>query len=197
MSSLNKVLLIGNLGADPKSNTVNGKAVSNFSIATSERWTDKDGQLQSKTQWHNIEIWGTKAESCNKYLHKGSKVFVEGRLEVSNYEDKTTGTTKMSVRIVADTVTFLDSRSDDQGGGNQGGWNQGGNQGGGNQGGWNQGGNQGGGNQGGWNQGGNQQQSKQSQPAWGQSSWNANDPNQNWGGGNNQGGDGEEPNMPF
>lgn len=87
MSSLNKVQLIGNLGKDPELKfTPSGIAVATFSIATSEKWKDQEGNVQEKTEWHNIVAWRKTAEICGEYLKKGSKVYVEGKLETTPYE---------------------------------------------------------------------------------------------------------------
>jgi len=87
MSSLNKVQLIGNLGKDPELKfTPSGVAVATFSIATSEKWKDQEGNAQEKTEWHNIVAWRKTAEICGEYLKKGSKVYVEGKLETTPYE---------------------------------------------------------------------------------------------------------------
>jgi len=89
MASINKVILIGNLGKDPEMRfTPQGKPVTNFSIATTERWTDKSGQKQERTEWHNIVFWGRQAEVANQYLKKGSSCYVEGRLTTRSWEDK-------------------------------------------------------------------------------------------------------------
>ena len=158
MAGLNKVMLIGHLGRDPEIRySQSGVAVVNFSIATSEQWTDKNtGDRQEKTEWHRIVVFGRQAEVCEKYLSKGSQIYIEGRLQTRNYEKD--GQTHYITEIVASNFQFLGGRGENQGGGgNYGGGGgyqqngngyQGGNQGGGFQGG-NQGGNQGGGFQGG------------------------------------------------
>ncbi len=107
-SSVNKVILVGNLGKDPEQRTTsNGRAVTSFSIATSEKWTDQSGQTQEKTNWHNVVVWGKQAESCARYLAKGRRVYVEGKLENRSYEDKE-GITRYVTDIVASEVVFLD-----------------------------------------------------------------------------------------
>ena len=109
-SSVNKVILVGNLGKDPEQRTTsNGRAVTSFSIATSEKWTDQSGQTQEKTNWHNIVVWGKQAESCARYLAKGRRVYVEGKIENRSYEDKE-GVTRYVTDIVARDVIFLDAR---------------------------------------------------------------------------------------
>ncbi len=117
MAGLNKVMLIGNLGRDPEIRySQQGLAVVNFSIATSESWTDKTtGNKQEKTEWHNIVSFGKQAEVLEKYLSKGSQVYIEGRLQTSSYEKE--GQTHYGTKIVVSTFQFLGSRQDNQGGG--------------------------------------------------------------------------------
>ena len=84
---INKVILIGNVGADPELlYTPSGAAVTNFNVATNESWTDKSGERQDQTEWHRIVAWSRLAEICNQYLRKGSKVYIEGRLQTRNWE---------------------------------------------------------------------------------------------------------------
>ena len=89
MAGMNKVILIGNLGKDPEIRyTPSGTAVANFSIATSESWTDKEsGEKRERTEWHRIVAWGKLAEICGEYLHKGKQVYVEGRIQTRDWED--------------------------------------------------------------------------------------------------------------
>lgn len=109
MASLNKVMLIGNLGQDPEVRfTPAGQAVATFNIATSERWTDKAGQKQEKTEWHRIVVWGKTAENCKEYLSKGRPVFVEGRLQTREWTDKE-GKKRYTTEVVAGLVQFLGS----------------------------------------------------------------------------------------
>lgn len=109
MASLNKVMLIGNLGQDPEVRfTPGGQAVATFSIATTERWTDKAGQKQEKTEWHRIVVWGKQAENCKEYLSKGRPVFIEGRLQTREWNDKE-GKKRWTTEIVANLVQFLGS----------------------------------------------------------------------------------------
>ena len=104
---LNKVLLIGNLGADPELRTTqSGQSVVNFSLATSERWTDKQGERQEKTEWHRVIAWGPLGENVHKYCRKGKQVFVEGKIQTKQYEDRE-GITRQSTEIVAMSVKFL------------------------------------------------------------------------------------------
>jgi single-strand DNA-binding protein len=119
MASLNKVLLIGNLGRDPETRYLpSGGAVCNFSIATSERFTDKSGQKQERTEWHNIVMYGKLAEIAQQYLKKGSNVYIEGRIQTSKWQDKQTGQDKYRTEIVADQMQMLGGRG--QGGGSAG-----------------------------------------------------------------------------
>ena len=109
MASVNKVILIGNLGRDPELRyTKNGQAVANFSLATNERWKDKDGQSQERTEWHRIVTWGKTAELCAQYLAKGRTTYLEGRLQTREYEDKD-GIKRYTTEVVAQNVTFLGS----------------------------------------------------------------------------------------
>lgn len=107
MSGINKVILVGRLGADPELKfTGNQQAVARLSVATSENWTDKQGQKQERTEWHRIVVWGKLGELCGKYLSKGRQVYVEGRLQTRSWEDPQ-GQKKYSTEIVANTVQFL------------------------------------------------------------------------------------------
>jgi len=108
MASLNKVLLIGYLGADPELRyTPSGSPVANFRVATTEQWTDKDGEKQAKTEWHKIVAWRKLAETCGEYLHKGSLVYVEGSLETRNWEDRD-GIKRWTTEIRAWRLQMLD-----------------------------------------------------------------------------------------
>ena len=105
--SVNMAIVVGNLGKDPEVRfTQSGRAVANFSIATSESWTGQDGNPQERTEWHRIVVWGKQAESCGQYLAKGRQVFVQGRIQTRTYEDKT-GNTRYITEIVAQRVQFL------------------------------------------------------------------------------------------
>jgi len=109
--SLNKVILIGNLGKDPEvSYTPSGIPVAKFSMATSERWKDAEGNFQEKTEWHNIVAWRNLAEIIGQYLKKGSKAYIEGKLQTRSWDDKNTGVKKYMTEIVADNLIMLDSR---------------------------------------------------------------------------------------
>jgi len=109
--SLNRVQLIGNLGKDPElSYTASGVAVAKFSIATGERWKDQDGNVQERTEWHNIVVWRKLAEVCGQYLKKGSRVYLEGRLQTRSWDDKNTGVKRYTTEIVGDDMIMLDSK---------------------------------------------------------------------------------------
>jgi single-strand DNA-binding protein len=106
VSSLNKICLIGNLGKDPElKHTQGGKPFCNFSIATSEKWTDANGETQERTEWHNISVWTKSAEACAKHLAKGSRVYVEGKLQSREYEKD--GVKHRAWNVNAFTVIFL------------------------------------------------------------------------------------------
>lgn len=112
MGSVNKVILLGNLGRDPEVRFTNaGQAVANFSLATSESWKDKEGQRQEKTEWHRIVVWGKLAELCGQHLKKGRQVYLEGQLQTREWEDKD-GSKRQTTEIVARDVTFLGKRDD-------------------------------------------------------------------------------------
>ena len=105
--SVNKAILIGNLGKDPEVRfTANGKAVARFPIATSEVCTDGEGNRQERTEWHNIIVWGKQGETCGQYLAKGRQVFVEGSIRSRTYDDKS-GNKRYITEIVAQRVRFL------------------------------------------------------------------------------------------
>ena len=105
--SVNKVILVGRLGQAPEVRyTPSGAAVGNFSIATNENWMDKTGQKQERTEWHKVVVWGKTAENCSQFLAKGRQVYVEGRLQTRQWQDKD-GQTKYTTEVVATTVQFL------------------------------------------------------------------------------------------
>ena len=117
--SLNKVILIGNLGADPEvRSTSNGSRVATLSLATSRQWKDKAGEKQEKTEWHRVAFFGKLAEIAGEYLKKGSQVYVEGRLQTRKWQDKD-GADKYTTEIVADRMQMLGSRQG-MGGGDRG-----------------------------------------------------------------------------
>jgi single-strand DNA-binding protein len=112
---LNKVMLIGRLGQDPEIRyTQSGIAVTTFSVATGMKWKDQDGNWQEKTEWHNLKAWRGLAETCSTYLKKGSKVYVEGRLETSSWEDENKKK-HYKTEIVIDDMIMLDSKGDGSG----------------------------------------------------------------------------------
>lgn len=114
MSGINKVILIGRLGADPEIKTVgSGQQVARLSVATSENWTDKEGQKQERTEWHRIVVWGKLAELCGRFLAKGRQVYVEGRLQTRSWEDQG-GAKRYTTEIVANTVQFLGANQQGQ-----------------------------------------------------------------------------------
>lgn len=106
--SVNKVILLGRLGQDPELKyTPSGAAVCNFSVATSESWTDKNsGQKNEKTEWHRVVVWGKLAELCNQYLSKGRQAFIEGKLQTRAWDDKD-GNKRYTTEIAATTVQFI------------------------------------------------------------------------------------------
>src|SRR5580658_6491996 len=105
--SVNKVILVGRLGQNPEVRyTPSGAAVANFSVATNESWTDKSGQRQERTEWHKVVVWGKQAELCGQYLAKGRQVYLEGRLQTRQWQDKD-GQTKYTTEVQAQTVQFL------------------------------------------------------------------------------------------
>ncbi len=113
-SGVNKVILIGNLGADPEVRTTpGGQSVANLRVATTEHWSDKDGNRQERTEWHSVTVWGRSAEHCGQYLSKGRQVYVEGRLQSREYEKD--GVTRRVWDVVASNVTFLQGGSDSNG----------------------------------------------------------------------------------
>lgn len=118
--SVNKVILVGNLGKDPELRyTPSGTAVVTFPLATTERYKDRDGQRQEKTEWHNIVAWRQLAEICGKYLHKGKQVYIEGKIQTRSYDDRD-GNKRYMTEIVVDQMQMLGSRDDNQQGGGYG-----------------------------------------------------------------------------
>ncbi|MFN2442529.1 MAG: single-stranded DNA-binding protein [Thermoanaerobaculia bacterium] len=117
-SSINKVILIGRLGRDPEvKSTPSGTTVAKFSIATDEKFTDRNGERQERTEWHNIVAWAKLAEICGQYLKKGKLVYIEGSLRTDSWDDKETGVKKYRTEIVARDMQMLDRKGDDEGGG--------------------------------------------------------------------------------
>ncbi|MCP4712739.1 MAG: single-stranded DNA-binding protein [Planctomycetes bacterium] len=112
MAGVNKAILIGNLGKDPELRyTPGGQAVASFSLATGEKWRDKDGNMQDRTEWHNIVVWGRMAENAKEYLAKGRPVYIEGRIQTRSWDDKD-GNKRYTTEIVAQRLQFLGSRGD-------------------------------------------------------------------------------------
>ena len=110
MASVNKVIIIGNLGRDPETRYMpDGGAICNISVATTDKWKDKNGEMQEKTEWHRVAFFGKLAEIAGEYLKKGSQVYVEGRLQTRKWQDKD-GADKYSTEIVANQMQMLGSR---------------------------------------------------------------------------------------
>ena len=115
MAGLNKVLLIGNLGRDPELRyTQSGQAVANFTLATNESWTNRNGEREERTEWHRIVAWAKLAEICGEHLSKGKQVYIEGRLQTREWEDKE-GNKRHTTEIKADRLLMLGSRGDSGG----------------------------------------------------------------------------------
>jgi len=120
--TVNKVILVGRLGKDPEIRSIpSGTSVAKFSLATDERFTDKSGEKQERTEWHNIVAWGKLAEICGQYLRKGKLVYIEGSIRTDSWDDKETGVKKYRTEIIANTMQMLDKKGDDEGGGYSGG----------------------------------------------------------------------------
>jgi single-strand DNA-binding protein len=116
MASVNKVILLGNLGRDPETRyTTGGDAVTNLNIATSEQWKDKSGEKQERTEWHRVVLFGRQAEIAGEYLKKGRSVYIEGRLQTRKYTDKD-GVEKYSTEIVADRMQLIGGAREGGGG---------------------------------------------------------------------------------
>jgi len=108
MASLNKIMLIGNVGSDPEMRyTPNGKAVTSFRMATNYRYAGSDGERKEETEWFRVSVWGRQAESCNQFLSKGKRVYVEGRLRSRSWEGQD-GQMRTSLEVSANRVIFLD-----------------------------------------------------------------------------------------
>jgi len=113
--SVNKVILVGRLGQTPEVRmTPSGAAVANFSVATNETWVDKSGQKQERTEWHRVVVWGKTAELCQQYLSKGRQIYLEGKLQTRQWQDKD-GQTKYTTEVQAQTVQFLGGASGERG----------------------------------------------------------------------------------
>ena len=114
---INKVILVGNLGDAPEvRHTGSGDAVATFSLATTEKWTDKNGQKNEDTVWHKIVVWRRLAETCGKYLSKGSKIYLEGKIQNRKWEDKD-GNNRYTTEIQARDIQFLSTRGEGNNGG--------------------------------------------------------------------------------
>ena len=120
MGSLNQVTLIGRLGRDPETKSLNNTTVANFSVATDSKFKDKSGAWENKTEWHTCVVWGKQAETASQYLSKGSQVAVIGSLETKSWEDKDSGKKVYKTEIKVFNIQYLDKKSDgNQGSGDQ------------------------------------------------------------------------------
>ena len=119
MMGVNRVTLLGNLGADPETKkTASGQSITLFNLATSNSWTNRDGQRQEHTEWHRVVVWGKLAETCAEYLAKGRKVYIEGRLQTRSWEDDK-NQKRYTTEVVAREVLFLNSKSENMASSNQ------------------------------------------------------------------------------
>jgi single-strand DNA-binding protein len=113
MNGLNKVMLIGNFGSDPEIRyTDTGTPVVNLSLATTDRWKDESGEHQERTEWHRVTFWNGLADLVEQYLHKGSRVYIEGKLQTHEWEDQD-GTTRYTTEVICRELKFLDSKNSD------------------------------------------------------------------------------------
>jgi single-strand DNA-binding protein len=111
---VNKVILIGNLGRDPEvRSTPSGQPVANFTLATSRRWRDKNGQKQEQTEWHTVVCWGKQAEIAGQYLTKGKQIYVEGRLQTRSWDDRNTGEKRYKTEVICENFQMLGQRGGD------------------------------------------------------------------------------------
>lgn len=109
---LNKVMLIGRLGTDPEMRyTASGSPVTTFRLAVGRQWRDNAGEIHDETEWFNIVAWNRLAETCNQYLTRGARVYVEGRLQTRSWEDQQSGQTRYRTEVIASDLIMLDSRS--------------------------------------------------------------------------------------
>ena len=116
--SVNKVILVGRLGRDPETRYMpNGDAITNFSIATDEQWRDRNGERQTRAEWHNITLFGKLGEIASQYLRKGSQVFIEGKIQSRKYTDKD-GIERMAYNIIGNEMKMLGNRNDGSDSGN-------------------------------------------------------------------------------
>lgn len=125
---VNKAILLGNLGRDPEVRSLpSGRPVANFTLATNRRWRDKDGNKQEATEWHNIVMFGRQAEVAGQYLSRGSRIYLEGRIQTRSWEDQKSGEKKYMTEIVVDNFQMLGGgRREGGGGGGYGGGGGGG-----------------------------------------------------------------------
>jgi single-strand DNA-binding protein len=122
MPNLNRVMLMGNLTRDPEMRHLDsGSAVTQISIATNRKWKNKDGQAQEEVTFVDCEAWGKTAEAINQYMRKGRPIFVEGRLKLEQWDDKTDGSKRSKMKVVVETFQFLGDRDSNDNGGNSGG----------------------------------------------------------------------------
>ena len=113
MAAVNKAIILGNLGKDPEVRfTQSGRAVANFTVATTDTWFDQENGRQERTDWHNIVVWGKQAETCGQYLSKGRQVYIEGRIQTRSYDDRD-GNKRYVTEIVAQRVQFLGGRGEE------------------------------------------------------------------------------------
>ena len=116
--SVNKVILVGRLGRDPETRYMpNGDAITNFSLATDEQWRDRNGERQTRTEWHNVSLYGKLGEIAGQYLRKGSQVFIEGKIQSRKYTDKD-GIERMAYNIIGNEMKMLGNRNDGSDSGN-------------------------------------------------------------------------------
>lgn len=117
MSGVNKVIILGRLGKDVELKyTTKNHSVANFSVATSEKWKDKQsGQMNEKTEWHRVVVWGAQGENCANFLRKGSQVYIEGRLETRSWENKN-GEKRFTTEVIANNIQFLDAKEEKKAG---------------------------------------------------------------------------------
>jgi len=122
---INKVILVGRLGKDPEIRAVpSGTPVAKFTVATDEKFTDRNGEKQERTEWHNIVAWGKLAEICGQYLKKGKLVYIEGSIRTDSWDDKESGQKKYRTEIIANTMKMLDRRGDEGSGSGGGSYSQ-------------------------------------------------------------------------
>ena len=116
--SVNKVILVGRLGRDPEIRYMpNGDAITNFSLATDEQWRDRNGERQTRTEWHNVSLYGKLGEIASQYLRKGSQVFIEGKIQSRKYTDKD-GIERIAYNIIGNEMKMLGNRNDSSDSGN-------------------------------------------------------------------------------